>query len=77
MASKPKGKKGRVSYSDELQASVGMTDAGPSNEKDTMSSEVEMKREDANMSRDCMGPNWRIRKENTFHKSKRKLVNKH
>jgi hypothetical protein len=37
MASKPKGKKGRASYSDKSQASVGMTDAGPSNEKDTMS----------------------------------------
>jgi hypothetical protein len=36
MASKPKGKKGRVLYSDESQASVGMTDAGPSNVKDAM-----------------------------------------
>jgi hypothetical protein len=37
MASKPKGKKGRVSYSDESQASVGTTDAGPSNVKDATS----------------------------------------
>jgi hypothetical protein len=37
MASKPKGKKGRASYSDESQASVGMTDAGPSNVKDARS----------------------------------------
>jgi hypothetical protein len=37
MASKPKGKKGRVLYSDETQASVGMTDAGPPNERDTTS----------------------------------------
>jgi hypothetical protein len=37
MASKPKGKKGRASYSDESQASVGTTDAGPSNVKDTTS----------------------------------------
>jgi hypothetical protein len=37
MASKPKGKKGRASYSDKLQASVGMTDAGPFNVKDAMS----------------------------------------
>jgi hypothetical protein len=101
MASKPKGKKGRASYSNESQASVSTTDAGSSNVKDAtsqvatsgtqdpewmtlrsgtrleqkemtetllglileamdvaiaMSSEVEMKREDANMSRDYMGP---------------------
>jgi hypothetical protein len=37
MASKPKEKKGRASYSDESQASVGMTDTGPSNVKDTTS----------------------------------------
>jgi hypothetical protein len=37
MASKPKGKKGRASYSDKSQASVGMTDAGPSNVKDATS----------------------------------------
>jgi hypothetical protein len=101
MASKPKGKKCRASYSDESQASVGTTDAGPSNVKDTTSqvatsgtqdpewmtlrsgtrlewkettemslglileatdvaiatsSEVETKKEDANTSRDYMGP---------------------
>jgi hypothetical protein len=101
MASKPKGKKGRASYSDESQASVGTTEAGPSNVKDAMSqvatsgnqdpewmtlrsgtrlewkettemslglilevtdmaiatsSEVETKKEDANTSRDYMGP---------------------
>jgi hypothetical protein len=46
----------------------------------SMSSEVETKKEDANTSRDYMdhmGPNWKIRKENTSHKSKRKSVNKH
>jgi hypothetical protein len=37
MASKPKGKKGRVSYSNESQAPVSTTDAGPSNVKDTTS----------------------------------------
>jgi hypothetical protein len=37
MASKPKGKKGRASYSDKSQASVGMTDVGPSNVKDATS----------------------------------------
>jgi hypothetical protein len=37
MASKPKGKKGRASYSNKSQASVGMTDAGPSNVKNTTS----------------------------------------
>jgi hypothetical protein len=101
MAFKPKGKKGRASYSDESQASVSMTDTGPSNEKDATSqvatsgtqdpewmtlrsgtrlerkemmemslglileatevaiatsSEVETKREDANTSREYMGP---------------------
>jgi hypothetical protein len=35
MASKPKGKKGRTSYSNKSQASVGTTDAGPSIVKDT------------------------------------------
>jgi hypothetical protein len=101
MESKPKRKKGRALYSDESQALVGMTDAGSSNVKDTMSqvatsgtqdpewmtlrlgmrlewkeimetslglileatdvaiatsSEVEIKKEDANTSRDYMGP---------------------
>jgi hypothetical protein len=37
MASKPKGRKGRVSYSDKLSALVGMTDTGPSNVKDATS----------------------------------------
>jgi hypothetical protein len=125
MASKPKGKKGRVLYSDESQASVGTTDAGPSNVKDAMSqvatsgtqdpewmtlrsgtrlerkemterslglileatdvaiatsSEVRQRRKTQTRLEttwDRMGPSWRIRKEYTSHKSKRKSVNKH
>jgi hypothetical protein len=37
MASKPKGKKGRVSYSNETQLSASMTGTGPSNERDATS----------------------------------------